>query len=30
MDPDAYLSLLDARGIHHAMAEMTPGAHRPT
>lgn len=30
MDPDAYLSLLDAQGIHHAMVEMTPGAHRPT
>jgi len=30
MDPDAYLSLLDAQGVHHAMVEMTPGAHRPT
>jgi saccharopine dehydrogenase-like NADP-dependent oxidoreductase len=30
MDPDPYLSLLDDQGIHHAMVEMTPGAHRPT
>jgi saccharopine dehydrogenase-like NADP-dependent oxidoreductase len=30
LDPDPYLALLDRRGIHHAMAEMEPGAHRPT
>ena len=29
-DPDPYLSLLDDHGIHHAMVEMEPGAHRPT
>ncbi len=29
-DPDPYLGLLDAYGIHHAMAEMEPGRHRPT
>jgi saccharopine dehydrogenase (NAD+, L-lysine-forming) len=29
-DPDPYLALLDRYGIHHAMAEMEPGAHRPT
>ncbi|MDQ3690953.1 MAG: saccharopine dehydrogenase NADP-binding domain-containing protein [Chloroflexota bacterium] len=29
-DPDPYLSLLDRYGIHHAVAEMEPGAHRPT
>jgi len=29
-DPDPYLALLDRYGIHHAMAEMTPGEHRPT
>ncbi|MDQ2853294.1 MAG: saccharopine dehydrogenase NADP-binding domain-containing protein [Chloroflexota bacterium] len=29
-DPDPYLALLDGYGIHHAMAEMTPGAHKPT
>jgi saccharopine dehydrogenase-like NADP-dependent oxidoreductase len=27
---DPYLALLDRRGIHHAMVEMGPGAHRPT
>ena len=25
-----YLALLDRYGIHHAMVEMEPGAHRPT
>jgi saccharopine dehydrogenase (NAD+, L-lysine-forming) len=30
LDPDAYLALLDRYGIHHAMVEMQPGAHRPT
>jgi saccharopine dehydrogenase-like NADP-dependent oxidoreductase len=30
LDPDPYLALLDRYGIHHAMAEMEPGAHRPT
>ncbi len=30
LDPDPYLALLDAHGIHHAMVEMEPGAHRPT
>ena len=30
MDPDPYLALLDHYGIHHAMVEMEPGAHRPT
>ena len=29
-DPDPYLDLLDRYGIHHAMVEMEPGAHRPT
>jgi len=29
-DPDPYLGLLDLHGIHHAAAEMEPGAHRPT
>ena len=29
-DPDHYLALLDRYGIHHAMVEMEPGAHRPT
>ncbi len=29
-DPDPYLALLDRYGIHHAMLEMEPGAHRPT
>ncbi|MEO8639335.1 MAG: saccharopine dehydrogenase C-terminal domain-containing protein [Chloroflexota bacterium] len=29
-DPDPYLALLDDYGIHHAMVEMEPGAHRPT
>jgi saccharopine dehydrogenase (NAD+, L-lysine forming) len=29
-DPDPYLALLDRHGIHHAMVEMQPGAHRPT
>jgi saccharopine dehydrogenase (NAD+, L-lysine-forming) len=29
-DPDPYLALLDHHGIHHAMLEMQPGAHRPT
>jgi len=29
-DPDPYLSLLDRYGIHHALVEMEPGAHRPT
>ena len=30
LDPDPYLALLDRYGIHHAVAEMVPGAHRPT
>jgi saccharopine dehydrogenase-like NADP-dependent oxidoreductase len=30
LDPDPYLALLDGYGIHHAMVEMEPGAHRPT
>ena len=30
MDPDPYLAALDRHGIHHAMVEMEPGAHRPT
>ncbi len=30
LDPDPYLALLDCYGIHHAVAEMQPGAHRPT
>jgi saccharopine dehydrogenase (NAD+, L-lysine forming) len=29
-DPDPYLALLDRYGIHHAMVEMEPGAHRPS
>jgi saccharopine dehydrogenase-like NADP-dependent oxidoreductase len=29
-DPDPYLALMDRYGIHHAMVEMEPGAHRPT
>ena len=29
-DPDPYLVLLDRYGIHHAVVEMEPGAHRPT
>ena len=29
-DADPYLDLLDRYGIHHAMVEMEPGAHRPT
>ena len=29
-DPDPYLGLLDLHGIHHAIVEMEPGAHRPT
>jgi saccharopine dehydrogenase (NAD+, L-lysine-forming) len=29
-DPDPYLELMDGYGIHHAMLEMEPGAHRPT
>src|SRR5579859_993591 len=29
-DPDPYLDLLDRYGIHRAMVEMEPGAHRPT
>ena len=29
-DPDPYLALMDRYGIHHAMMEMEPGAHRPT
>jgi saccharopine dehydrogenase (NAD+, L-lysine-forming) len=29
-DPDPYLAMLDRYGIHHAMVEMEPGAHRPT
>ena len=30
LDPDAYLALMDKYSIHHAMAEMEPGRHRPT
>jgi saccharopine dehydrogenase (NAD+, L-lysine forming) len=30
LDPDPYLALLDHYGIHHAMVEMEPGAHRAT
>jgi saccharopine dehydrogenase-like NADP-dependent oxidoreductase len=30
LDPDPYLALMDRYGIHHAMVEMEPGAHRPT
>jgi saccharopine dehydrogenase-like NADP-dependent oxidoreductase len=29
-DPDPFLALMDRYGIHHAMVEMEPGAHRPT
>jgi saccharopine dehydrogenase-like NADP-dependent oxidoreductase len=29
-DPDPYLALMDRHGIHRAMVEMEPGAHRPT
>ena len=29
-DPDPYLALMDLHGIHHAVVEMEPGAHRPT
>jgi saccharopine dehydrogenase-like NADP-dependent oxidoreductase len=29
-DAAPYLALMDRYGIHHAMAEMEPGAHRPT
>ncbi len=29
-DPDPYLALLDLHGIHHAVVEVVPGAHRPT
>ncbi|HYI65668.1 MAG TPA: saccharopine dehydrogenase C-terminal domain-containing protein [Candidatus Limnocylindrales bacterium] len=29
-DPDPYIALLDRHGIHHAVVEMEPGAHRPT
>jgi saccharopine dehydrogenase (NAD+, L-lysine-forming) len=29
-DPDPYFALMDRYGIHHAMVEMEPGAHRPT
>ena len=29
-DPDPYMSLLDHYGIHHDVAEMEPGAHKPT
>ena len=29
-DPDPYLALMDRYGIHHAMVEMEPGAHRPS
>ena len=29
-DPAPYLALMDRYGIHHAMVEMEPGAHRPT
>ena len=29
-DPDPYLAMLDRYDIHHAVAEMQPGAHRPT
>ena len=29
-NPDPYLALLDLHGIHHAVVEMEPGAHRPT
>ena len=29
-DPDPYLAVMKQRGIHYAVAEMEPGAHRPT
>lgn len=29
-DPDPYLAAMDKYAIHHAMAEMEPGRHRPT
>jgi saccharopine dehydrogenase-like NADP-dependent oxidoreductase len=29
-DATPFLALLDNYGIHHAMVEMTPGAHLPT
>ena len=29
-DPDPYLALMDLHGIHHAVVDMVPGAHRPT
>jgi saccharopine dehydrogenase-like NADP-dependent oxidoreductase len=29
-DPDPYLALLDLHGVHHAVVEMVPGAHRST
>ena len=29
-DPDPYLALLDLHGIHRAIVDMDPGAHRPT
>ncbi len=29
-DAAPYLALMDHYGIHHAMVEMEPGAHRPT
>ena len=29
-DPDPYISLLDRYGIHHDVAEMEPGVHKPT
>jgi saccharopine dehydrogenase-like NADP-dependent oxidoreductase len=30
LDPDPYFAALDHHGIHHAMVEMEPGAHRAT
>src|SRR5918995_399382 len=30
LDAAPYLALMDRYGIHHAMVEMEPGAHRPT
>jgi saccharopine dehydrogenase (NAD+, L-lysine-forming) len=30
LDPDPFLALMDRYGIHHAVVEMEPGAHRPT
>jgi saccharopine dehydrogenase (NAD+, L-lysine forming) len=29
-DPDPYIELLDRYGIHHGVADMDPGRHRPT